>query len=68
MISKENPFQKITNDRKFIINCYVDMLSRINEQEIITLIKSNPPEFSWLKKMPLPNTAEKWKTRKTLLL
>jgi phosphoenolpyruvate carboxylase len=46
MTSKENPFQKITNDRKFIIDCYVDMLSRINEQEIITLIKSNPPDFS----------------------
>jgi phosphoenolpyruvate carboxylase len=39
-------YQKITNDRHFIINCYVEMLSRINETEIIQLIKSNPEDFS----------------------
>ena len=42
----ESPFQKITNDRNFIIDCYVDMLSRINEQQIISLINSNPLNFS----------------------
>lgn len=42
----ESPFQKITNDRNFIINCYVDMLSGINEQQIISLINSNPLDFS----------------------
>ena len=44
----ESPFQKITNDRNFIIDCYVDMLSRINEQQIISLINSNPLNFSVL--------------------
>ena len=41
-----HPYQKITNDRHFIINCYVEMLSRINEIEIIQLIESNPEDFS----------------------
>ena len=31
-------FQKIVNDRNFIIGCYVEMLSRINEEEVIELI------------------------------
>lgn len=38
----ESPFQKITDDRHFIIGCYVEMLHRINEQQIISLINSNP--------------------------
>lgn len=42
----KNPYQKITNDRNFIIDCYLEMLSRINEDEIIPLIKSNPEDFS----------------------
>lgn len=33
-------FQKIVNDRNFIIDCYVEMLSRINEDEVIELITS----------------------------
>jgi phosphoenolpyruvate carboxylase len=36
-----SPFQKIINDRNFIIDCYLEMLSRINEHEVIELIKSN---------------------------
>lgn len=36
-----SPFQKIINDRNFIIDCYLEMLSRINEPEVIELIKSN---------------------------
>ena len=36
-----NSFQKINEDRNFIIGCYLEMLSRINEDEVIELIKSN---------------------------
>ena len=43
-----SPFQKITNDRNFIIGCYVEMLSRINEKPIIALINSDPHDFSLL--------------------
>jgi len=32
-------FEKITTDRKFIIDCYIEMLTRINETEVIQLIK-----------------------------
>ena len=46
MTNNENAFQKITDDRYFIIDCYVEMLSRIKEDEIIPLIKSNPQNFS----------------------
>lgn len=34
-------FQKINDDRNFIIDCYTEMLSGINENEIAELIKSN---------------------------
>ncbi len=34
-------FQKILNDRNFIISCFLDMLARINEKEVIELIKHN---------------------------
>ncbi|NEW79117.1 MAG: phosphoenolpyruvate carboxylase [Gelidibacter sp.] len=44
----ESPFQKITNDRNFIIDCYVEMLSRINEQQIISLLNNNQLDFSEL--------------------
>jgi phosphoenolpyruvate carboxylase len=39
-----SPFQKITDDRHFIIDCYLEMLSRINENDIIPLINRNPLE------------------------
>ena len=45
MTSNQNPFQKITNDRSFILDCYIEMLSRINEHEVISLIKSNPQDL-----------------------
>lgn len=48
MTSSQNPFQKITNDRSFILDCYIEMLSRINEHEVISLIKSNPQDLSAL--------------------
>lgn len=34
-------FKKINKQRDFIIDCYVEMLSRINEDEVINLIKNN---------------------------
>ncbi len=36
-----NPFQKIANDRNFIIDCYTEMLLRIHEPEMAELIRSN---------------------------
>lgn len=44
----ESPFQKITNDRNFIIGCYEEMLSRINEHQLIALINSNSHDFPLL--------------------
>ncbi|MCL5129243.1 phosphoenolpyruvate carboxylase [Algibacter sp. L4_22] len=40
-MNKNNTFQKIIKDRNFIIYCYVEMLSRINENEVVELIKNN---------------------------
>lgn len=40
-MNKSNTFQKIINDRNFIIDCYVEMLSRINEHNVVELIKNN---------------------------
>jgi phosphoenolpyruvate carboxylase len=37
----EAPFQKIAADRQFIIDCYTDMLARINENDIVDLINNN---------------------------
>ena len=42
MNTKETPFQKISDDRVFIIDCYEEMLSRINEQGIIEKIFLKP--------------------------
>lgn len=50
----QDPFQKISNDRHFMIDCYLEMLSRINENEIIPLIKSNPEDFSMLENDNIP--------------
>lgn len=40
-MNNSNTFQKIINDRNFIIDCYVEMLSRINEHNVVELIKNN---------------------------
>ncbi len=48
MNSSQSPFQKITNDRNFILDCYMEMLSRINEHEVVSLIKSKPQDLSVL--------------------
>lgn len=34
-------FQKITDDRNFIIDCYVEMLGNINEKDAISLIRGD---------------------------
>lgn len=46
MNNDESPFRNITEGRHFIIDCYVEMLSRINEHEIISLIINKPQDFS----------------------
>ena len=40
-----NPLEKVNKDRKFIIDCYIQMLSRINENEVIKLI-NNPNQIN----------------------
>lgn len=37
---------KISDDRIFIIDCYCEMLSRINENEVISLIQNDFSDFS----------------------
>ncbi len=46
MNHNESPFQNITDRKHFIIDCYVQMLTKINEHDIIPLIKSNPKDLS----------------------
>lgn len=38
MIIEDSPFKKISVERQFIIDCYTEMLSRINEDELVALI------------------------------
>ncbi len=40
MNDKNAPFKNISVDRRFIIDCYTEMLSRINENELVVLINS----------------------------
>jgi phosphoenolpyruvate carboxylase len=40
MSNIEFPFKKISDDRRFIIDCYTEMLSRINENKVVDLINS----------------------------
>lgn len=44
MITTISPFKKINDDRRFILGCYEEMLSRIGEQDIIPLIRSHPSD------------------------
>jgi len=39
-MKNHNAYQKVIADRKFIIDCYIDMLERIQEKELISLIQS----------------------------
>lgn len=43
MTINESPFQKIADDRRFIIGCYTEMLSRINEIEVLELVNNTLP-------------------------
>lgn len=43
---KEAPYQKISDDRKFIVDCYTEMLSRINEREVITIINNTSQQVT----------------------
>ena len=54
MSATKNPFQKITINRHFIIDCYVKMLSRINEYDIIQLINSESKDVSSIKNSNIP--------------
>jgi len=40
-MTTSNSFQKIENDRIFILDCYIEMLRKINEFDIIELLKNN---------------------------
>jgi len=40
-MKNNTPFQKTNEDRNFIIDCYLEMLSRNKEWKVIDLIKSN---------------------------
>ncbi|TRX16642.1 phosphoenolpyruvate carboxylase [Flavobacterium franklandianum] len=37
----DSPLKKISDDRRFIIACYTEMLSRINENEVVSLINTD---------------------------
>jgi phosphoenolpyruvate carboxylase len=39
-------FENITDSRNFIIDCYIEMLNQIKEYEIISLINSDPKDYS----------------------
>lgn len=52
-MENSNAFQKITDDRNFIIDCYVEMLNNINEKDYVSLIKS--ANFSELDREQLPS-------------
>lgn len=40
MSNLSSPFKKISDARRFIIDCYTEMLTRINENEVVDLINS----------------------------
>jgi phosphoenolpyruvate carboxylase len=40
MPGPETPFKKIADDRHFIIDCYTEMLSRINENNVVDVINN----------------------------
>ena len=41
MSSVDSPLKKISDDRRFIIDCYTEMLSRINENDVVNLINND---------------------------
>ncbi|MCL6260262.1 phosphoenolpyruvate carboxylase [Aquiflexum sp. TKW24L] len=54
MIKQESPFQNVTESRNFLIGCYVEMLHRIHEHDIIPLINSHPEDFAGIDDNALP--------------
>jgi len=40
MSNEGSPFKRISDDRRFFIDCYTEMLARINENEVVDLINS----------------------------
>jgi phosphoenolpyruvate carboxylase len=46
-----NEFQKIIDDRSFILSCYEDMLRRINEHETVKLLQLNKFSENEIKKI-----------------
>jgi len=46
MSSVASTFEKTAEDRQFIINCYTEMLTRINENEVVDLINGNLQEVT----------------------
>lgn len=46
MNKEKSPFQKIIDDRHFIIGCYEEMLTRIGETKLIPLIHYNLKHYS----------------------
>ncbi|MFD0835768.1 phosphoenolpyruvate carboxylase [Mariniflexile aquimaris] len=48
---KTNEFQKIIDDRSFILSCYEDMLKRINEHETLKLLQLNNFSEEEIKKL-----------------
>lgn len=54
MSNEHSPFKKISDDRRFIIDCYTEMLSRINENGVIGLI-NNTIQDAIMDESELPN-------------
>lgn len=54
MSNQHSPFKKISDDRRFIIDCYTEMLSRINENGVIGLI-NNTIQDAIMDESELPN-------------
>lgn len=43
MTPHANPFRKIDDDRRYILDCYAEMLTRIGESDLIPLFDPNAP-------------------------
>ena len=50
-----NEFQKIIDDRTFILSCYEDMLIRINEHETLKLLQLNKFSENEIKHISVPD-------------
>ena len=57
-MKKTNTFKKIEEKRNFIITCYLEMLSRINEHEVIELVKNNSLSTSGEENLSVDKTVQ----------